>query len=223
MIDALLNKFKSDWRATISVFLVIGFIFSILFFCQLYWVLLGCSFIFSLVVFAVESRKISEIIKGNIFIWLIISMVYITTIFLTKVYATHYFNVKYDIFVKYLNYSIVAYTGIVGTIVFISIICFFLSFRFLFQIWRQRKKFIKQAEPVIHLISCIMAIAFSSIVYLTVDNNETLLLYFDAYRYSDCQAPENQATIRKDDKTCYLMKYKGSLKWELENYPSNTL
>lgn len=216
---AISDILKSHWRTIVPVVLVGGLFFGILFHYQLYLVLLGCSFIFSAVVFAIESRKISETIKGNIFIWLMISILYITTVFLTKVYATHYFNIKYDIFQKYLNYSIAAYAGIVGTTLFISIICFILFLYFLFQIFWQ-DELTKQITALIHSISCILIIAFSSIIYWAVDNSETLLLYFDAYKYSDCQTENNKSAIRKDDKTCYLIEYKGSLKWELKDYPT---
>lgn len=209
MTSTILNIFKSNWRTIVPVFLVIGLIFSILFFYQLYLPLLICSFIFSIVVFAIESRKISEIIKGNIFVWLLISVIYLIVYFLSKCYAIHYFNIKYDIFSEYLNYSVIALAGITGTIFFISLSCSFLFIYFLLQIYYQNE-LIKKATALIHSISCCLAIGLSSITYSTVDNNEIALLYLDAYTYSDCQT-ENKFAIRKDNETCYLFS-----NWKIE-------
>lgn len=212
---------KSHWRTIITICLF----FSLLFFRQYIELVFIAWFIFSIVIIFIEWRKINKFIKDYIILDLAITILSIIIYFFAKVSATTHFNNKYKIFTEYLNYSVTAWAGITGTIVLITICSFILSFCFTLKIKkmsiRQFKDYVKMGELFIHSISCVLFCIWITPIYQLVDEYDKILLYLDAHQYSDCQIPEHNIAIRKDNETCYLFKFKGILlDWELEKHQS---
>lgn len=199
-----------------------GLFIAFLFFPQYFELILSCSFVFSIIVLIIERRKINKIIRNNILPTFFVGILSVVIYFLTKVYATHYFNNEYEIFTQNLNYSVQAWAGIVGTVSLILVLCIILIGYFFVQMIKEPTKelkgWIKVAEFSVYSFACakifIWLITLSSIV----ETYDKAFLRLDAYRYSDCQIPENQAAIRKNDETCYAFNLTGILEWELEPY-----
>ena len=214
------NFIKLYWRSFITVSLLL----SLFFFRQYIELVFIAWFIFSIVIIFVEWRKINKFIKNYILLDLAITILSVIIYFFAKVRATTHFNNKYEIFTEYLNYSVTAWAGITGTIVLITICSLILSLCFKFKIKkmpiRQFKDYVKMGELFIHSISCFLFCMYITPVHQLVDEYDKILLYLDAHQYSDCQAPEHNIAIRKDNETCYLFKFNGILEWELEEYQS---
>ena len=225
MIEILLNKFKLHWRIITPILLVITYFFSSKFFPQYSWTILVCFFIFSVAVLISESKNITKVIKDNILIGFGITLFVGIIYFSAKVNATDHFNTKYSIYPEYLNYSITAWAVLVSTIFLILISSLILFICFSTQIKKDEEKpmktIFKFIELVAHSFSC-MLIAFCFVPVLqTIDKHDKVLLYFDAYTHSDCQTPENDIAIRKDNETCYLFKFNPiSLELELKKHSS---
>ena len=182
---------KSHWRPFITVSLLL----SLIFFRQHIKLVFIAWFIFSIVIIFVEWRKINKFIKDYIIVDLAITILSIIIYFFAKVRATTHFNNKYEIFTEYLNYSVIAWAGITGTIVLITICILILSFCFSVKIKKmpikRRKDLIKMGELFIHSISCVLLCMWITPVFQLVDKYDKTLLYLDAHQYSDCQAPEH--------------------------------
>lgn len=212
---------KSHWRPIITICLF----FSLLFFRQYIELVFIAWFIFSIVIIFIEWRRINKFIKDYILLDLAITILSIIIYFFAKVRATTHFNNKYEIFAEYLNYSVTAWAGITGTIVLITICSLILSLCLAIKIKKmpikQGKDLIKLVELFIHSFSCILLCIWITPIFQLVDKHDKTLLYLDAYQYSDCQIPEHNIAIRKDNETCYLFKFKGILlDWELEKHQS---
>lgn len=211
-------KLELNWRAIIATSLFVGF----LIFYQYFWLIWIGSFIFSVVIAIIERHQISQIIKENVFLGFATTLLSVMAYFFAKVSATHHFNEKYGIFAEYLNHSVIAWAGFVGTIFLISIPCSCLTIYFFFQALknRQLKELVKGMELIVHTASCLWICLWLPPMYQLAEKHDKILLLLDAYEHSDCQAPKNHVAIRKDDKTCYLIVPKSFLELELQSYSS---
>lgn len=209
-------KLELNWRAIIATSLF----FSFFIFHQYFWLFWFSSFVFSVVIAVIERHQISQVIKENVFLGFTITLLSVMAYFFAKASAAHHFNSKYGIFAEYLNHSVTAWAGFVGTIFLISIPCYLLTAYFVVQAARnsQLKKLVKRMELIVHTASCLWICLWLPPMYQLADKYDKILLLLDAYEYSDCHAPKNHIAIRKDDKTCYLIVPKAFFKLELNPY-----
>ena len=181
----------------------------------------SCSFIFLVMVLISERRKINQIIRYNIFPSFCVSILGVVIYFLTKVNATHYFNNEYKIFTENLNYSVQAWAGIFGTFYLISTLCMILVGYFFIQMIKAPKDlkgWFKVAEFSVYSFACTQICIWLTTLSSVVETYDKAFLRLDAFRYSDCQTPENQVAIRKVDEICYAFNLTGFLEWELKPY-----
>ena len=180
---------------------------------------LFCSFALSIIVLTTEKHTINQIIRDNLFPSFCVSIVGAVIYFLTKVYATHYFNDEYGIFTENLNYSVQAWAGIVGTIYLILALCIMLIIHFSVQMiktpTKELKGWVKVAKFAVYSFACAYIYIWLISAFNLIYNHDKAFLRLDAYQHSDCRTPENQVAIRKDDETCYAFNLTGFLEWEL--------
>ena len=207
--------------------IIAGILLAAFFLLPQYFHLLSVTFvIFSLVIaFTVERHKVWQFVSNIFFIPTTIAL-WSIIFFFAKSSATDYFNIKYGIFAENLNYSIQLKAGIIATISVIAIYCILLMIYFSIQMWKTRRKPLKEwfaqfPELAINSFSCAFVFAFIVSLSQMADAADTNILHLDAYQYSDCQIPENEMAIRKNDNTCYSFSPTGIVNWELKEYPRN--
>ena len=181
--------------------------------------------IFSITIAMIEKDKVYKIISNVLFLP-ITAILWTVSFFFAKSSATDYFNIKYGIFAENLNYSIQLKAGIIATVSIISIYCILLMIYFTIKMWKTRKQPLQEwfahfPELAIHSFSCAFVFAFVVSLSQIADAVDTTILHLDAYQHSDCQTPENEIAIRKNDNTCYSFSPTGIVNWELKEYPRN--
>ena len=172
-----------------------------------------------------ERHKIIKFITSKFFIWSI-TLLSPVIYFFNTVQTTEYFNTKYGIFAENLKYSIQLKAGIISIISIIALFCIVLMIYFTIQMWKTRRKplsewFAQFPELAIHSFSCAFVFAFVVSLSQIADAADTTILRLDAYQHSDCQTPENEVAIRKNDNICYSFSPTGIVNWELKEYPRN--
>ena len=207
--------------------IIAGILLAAFFLLPQYLHLLSVTFVvFSLVIaFTVERHKVWQFVSNIFFIPTTI-VLWSIIFFFAKSSTANYFNTKYGIFAENLNYSIQLKAGIIATISVISIYCILLMIYFTIQMWKTRRKplsewFAQFPELAIHSFSCAFVFAFVVSLSQMADAADTTILHLDAYQHSDCQTPENEIAIRKNDNTCYSFSPTGIVNWELKEYPRN--
>lgn len=169
-----------------------------------------------------EWHKITQFINKHSFIMKMLSTV---ICFFISIYAARHFNDKYGILPENIKHSIAVLTVIWGIMFIISILCVALVFRFGIQMnkneLKQPKDWVKMAELFVCSFACLQISMWILPVSQTINNHDKVLLRLDAYQHSDCQTPENEVAIRKNDNICYSFSPTGIVNWELKEYPRN--
>ena len=172
--------------------------------------------IFSAAIAIVERHTVFKIITNKFFLWSI-PILWAIAYFFAQIYAVDYFNSKYGIFAENLNFAVQVRAGFIATVFLFSIYCLLLYGYFIVKLWKNQKQFANFSEASIHSFTCAFVFAFLVSLFPMADKYDTNILHLDAYEYSDCQTPENEMAIRKNDTTCFSFKPTG----ELEEYPRN--
>lgn len=95
----------------------------------------------------------------------------------------------------------------------ILVVCFFIQ---IIKTPKDLKGWFKVAEFTVYSFACTQICIWLVTLSSIVETYDKAFLRLDAYRYSDCQTPENQAAIRKNDEICYVFNLTGILEWELK-------
>lgn len=148
-----------------------------------------------------------------------IGLIFTIIFFVSKIIGAHHYNIKYGIHAEYLNHSLTVWALVISLTVCVAFPVFSLGFTSSVKALIDKKLFQAFAKAI-QACSFIIVWILLSHAYEEAKSFDTWPLAADSYLNSDCTAPPDTYTIRKNRQSCYRIQWNGIRNPALQEFAS---